>query len=416
MSRWHENFQNHPFRATWNALKALLEQDNFVSGDNAQFKEIGRIQKVVKYVDTLIDQIDPELMPAPLLDTLNQHASGCVSELNAFKGSNNIGNLFNANTYIDSIISIFSQTPFILNGHQKGSLSKASLAYAEALDKHLEKLNVTVSSEIANVKNEMSGIRVKIEENQRALIVLNEQLQTVGQTIQQQTAEFNTQFQASEKARSDRFETIATRLQDNADEEQKKLSNKADNEFEKLSTKAGTALEILGKYLDDAGKVFNVVVNTLQAGAYSSYANEEKKTANYLRWSAIFLMILGVGFLVIPEISKFIKDVENYALDWRVVLGRIPFSLVLFVPAFYLARESSKHRGTEVINRRRELILSTIDPYLVLVDSEKAQQIKLEIAKGIFSEGNLPTSDSSTDETGNVIAQFANLMKQIKEK
>lgn len=202
MSRWHENFQNHPFRATWNALKALLEQDNFVSGDNAQFKEIGRIQKVVKYVDTLIDQIDPELMPAPLLDTLNQHASGCVSELNAFKGSNNIGNLFNANTYIDSIISIFSQTPFILNGHQKGSLSKASLAYAEALDKHLEKLNVTVSSEIANVKNEMSGIRVKIEENQRALIVLNEQLQTVGQTIQQQTAEFNTQFQASEKARS----------------------------------------------------------------------------------------------------------------------------------------------------------------------------------------------------------------------
>lgn len=143
--------------------------------------------------------------------------------------------------------------------------------------------------------------------------------------------------------------------------------------------------------------------------------NEEKKTANILRWSAIVLMILGVAILVVPEITKFIEDSKGYVLDWHISLGRIPFSIILFVPAFYLARESNKHRNTEVLNRRRELILSTIDPYLVLLPDDKAQQIKLDIAKGIFSEGALPT-DSSTDETGNIIAQFTNLVKQLRDK
>ena len=116
-------------------------------------------------------------------------------------------------------------------------------------------------------------------------------------------------------------------------------------------------------------------------------------------------MILAVGILVVPEIIKIYKDLENYQLDWRLTLGRIPFSLILFVPAFYLARESGKHRSTEIVNRRRELILSTIDPYLALFDPVKAEQIKSDIARGVFSE-TTQTDGSSVSEAGNVISQI----------
>lgn len=277
-------------------------------------------------------------------------------------------------------------------------------------------MNETVEVEVGTVEKHVATIQASIVENEKTLATLKDQLQAVGQTIQGQTAEFNTQFQTSEKARVDKYDAVLTKLEKRVDDEVVRLGTKADTEFEKLATKAGTTLEVLGKFHDDAAKVFGVVVNTLQAGAYSSYANEEKKTANLLRWSAIALMILGVAVLVIPEIAKFIKEAANYALDWHVTLGRIPFSIILFVPAFYLARESNKHRNTEVLNRRRELILSTIDPYLALLPDEKAQQIKLDIAKGIFSEGAQPTSDSSIDEAGNVIAQIANLIKQARDK
>lgn len=417
MSRWNDQFQNHAFRTSWNSLKALLDDAELEKNNNeAAVKEIARIHKVVKYIDSVMDQIDPELMPISLFDTLNQHATNSISQLNTFKSNQAIGHLHNVNTYVDSIITIFSQTPFMLAGQQKGSLSKAATAYSEVLDQHLIRLHEVIEVEIGTIEKNVATIQTSIVENEKTLATLKEQLQAVSQTIQKQTAEFNTQFQVSEKARADKYEITQTKLEKKVDDEVVRLGTKADAEFEKLATKAGTTLEVLGQYQDDAAKVFGVTVNTLQAGAYSSYANEEKKTANVLRWSAITLMILGVAILVAPEITKFIEDSKSYALDWHMTLGRIPFSIILFVPAFYLARESNKHRNTEVLNRRRELILSTIDPYLVLLPEEKAQQIKMDIAKGIFSEGVTATPDSSTGDSGNLIAQITNLIKQAKDK
>lgn len=405
MSRWNDQFQSHAFRSTWNSLKAALgEEDLEKTGNEAAIKEIARLRKVTAYVDSVLEQIDPELIPLSHLDGLNQHASNCLQQVNTFKGNQNIGHLHNANTHADSVIVLFSQTPFALLARQEDGLAHAANAYASTLDQHLNRLNQTVNNDIDTVKTQVASIQADIAEEKKSLDNLHSQITTVAQTIQAQTAEFNTQFQANEKTRTDKFEIAATKLQ-----------QKADDEFRDVATKAGTILKVLGKFHDDAAKVFGVVVNTMQAGAYSSYANEEKSTANLLRWSAIILMILGVAVLVVPEVAKIMNDVAGYTLDWKITLGRVPFSLILFVPAFYLARESSKHRNNEILNRRRELILSTIDPYLALLDEKKAEDIKVEIAKGIFSEGNLPNEQTVSDSS-NVIAQIANLVKQVRDK
>jgi len=406
MSRWNDQFESHAFRATWSSLKTLLDESDLEkNGDELAIKEIARLKKVTAYVDSVLAQIDPELMPMAHLDALNTHITNCLNQLNSFISNQSIGHLHNANTNIDSVIVLLSQTPFNVFAQQKGGLAKAAAAYAETLDQHLIRLNESVDREIEAVKGNVTNIQTTLSANDKALVDLKAQLQTVTQTIQKQTAEFNTQFQSSEQARAVKFDASATKLQE-----------KADKEFELLATKAGAILEALGKFHEDASKVFGVVVNTLQAGAYSSYANEEKKTANILRWSAISLMVLGVGVLVVPEVIKIVREWEAYTLNWMTTVGRIPYSLILFVPAFYLARESNKHRNTEVVNRRRELILSTIDPYLALLDDAKGQQIKLDIAKGIFSEGPQPASDSAAGESANVIAQIANLVKQVKGK
>jgi hypothetical protein len=193
-----------------------------------------------------------------------------------------------------------------------------------------------------------------------------------------------------------------------------KLQDKADKEFEKLAEKAAVSLDVLGKYLDDASKVFGVVVNTLQAGAYSSYANEEKKTANWLRRFAFLFMIAGVVILLAPEVARMFKEFSDYTFDWKNIVGRSFFSLILFIPGFYLAKESTRHRNNEVQNRRRELILSTIDPYLALLEKSKAEQIKTELAKNIFSEGNAALEDNSQDAS-NLFAQLSNLVKLINK-
>lgn len=158
--------------------------------------------------------------------------------------------------------------------------------------------------------------------------------------------------------------------------------------------------------------MYGVTINTLQAGAYSSYANNEEKVANRYRLYASLLMLLGVGFLVLPEMRLLIEN-GSYNFDWIKVVGRIPLSLVVFVPAFYFARESGKHRSNEIVNRRRQHILTTLDPYIELMKEENAENLRIHVAKTVFSE-NLPSGDSKDNETGNILSQLANLAKQIK--
>ena len=402
MSRWNDEYASHAFNGTWIAVKNLLDDKELEKNENDDaIKEIARLKKVLVYIDSILEQVDPELMPTPSLNALNQHATACLNELNAFKGNQNIGHLTNANNNIDQVIIQISQTPFILMGQQKGALSKAAAIYAETIDEHLNRLKENVDNIVNGVRGNVSVIEEGITEANNTLVSLKAELKTVAQIVEKQTSEFNTLFQTEEKSRSEKFEQVSLKLQE-----------KADNEFEKLASKAGIAIEILAKYQDDAAKVFGVVINTLQAGAYSSYANEEKKTANWLRIIAFILMITGVGVLLVPEVIRMWSDITKYVLEWKNVLGRSFFALILFIPGFYLARESSRHRNNEIINRRRELILSTIDPYLALLKTEKADDIKAEIAKNIFSEGSLPLGQS-TDDTGNLIAQITNLVKQV---
>jgi uncharacterized protein YoxC len=416
MSRWVDEYEKNVFWDTWASLKNVVNDTELESNNSdSAIKEIARLKKVITYINDTLQQIDPELVPQAFINNLNQYSSNCLSETTSFKGTQNSTHLKNANIAIDSMITTISQTPFILTSQQKGALTSSAKAYSHTLDLHLEKLNSFMEVELGSVKSDLSKLSKDISLNLKEIESLNNQLKTVDQTIQKQSATFNTQFQTSEISRSEKFNQIEEKLQTKTETEIEKLQTKTDEIFKDLAIKSGAVLEVLGKYNDDAAKVFGVVVNTLQAGAYSSYANEEKRNANLLRWFAISLMLIGVLILIAPEVSRFIHNLSGYTLDWRSTLGRAPFSLILFVPAFYLARESTKHRNTEILNRRRELILSTIDPYLALLNDDKAQEIKLEIAKGIFSDTNLTDdSKSSSGEASNILSQVANLIKQMR--
>ena len=406
MSRWSDNFKNHAFWSTYNSLKSSFSEESFYSGQDAQtISEISRLRKIISYIDSYLEQVDTELAPKSSLDNLISPITNILQHLVAFKANPSISYLTTANDFADTVIIYVRQLPTSNNVNDKKAIAKSTLSFVKSTEEQLKKVSDFINVEIADKTEKLLEIEKDVSLTKTELTNLNTKLATVEQTIQKQTAEFNNQFQLSEKSRLEKFTLLETKLETKFDETSTKLSDKADSEFSTLAIKSEVIIKVLNSYQEKAAKVYGVVSNTLQAGAYSSYANEEKRSANFFRWSAITLMIIAVGILVIPEAIKIYKDLEKYQLDWHLTLGRVPFSLILFVPAFYLARESGKHRNTEIVNRRRELILSTIDPYLALFDPIKAEQIKSDIAKGVFSE-TTPTEDSSVSEAGNVISQI----------
>ena len=154
------------------------------------------------------------------------------------------------------------------------------------------------------------------------------------------------------------------------------VHNKADDEFVILSTKAGVILTALDKLHQDAESVFGVVQNTVQAGAHKQHADEEKKPANRWRFGAIGLMMLAIATVIAPELYRVFLHKFEVGFDFDAMLQRTLVASILFVPAFYCARESAKHRNNETYNRKQELILRTIDPYLSLLDKNKRDEIK----------------------------------------
>ncbi len=405
MSTWSDKFEAHPFLGVWKTLLDLSHEDALTEDLNEDsIQDIARIKKVVSYIDGIIKNIDPQLFPFNLLNNLQNQTQACFNELNAFKGNKNVAHIQNANTQIDTIITIFNQTPASLYSISTENIKEATSAYGETINSYINKYKENTDNGITDLNNRVTELNETISEKEEKLVALESELKTVEQTIQQQTTEFNTQYQANEKTWNDKFDKLF-----------EQHTNKADKEFEELTTKSSKIIEILVKLQDDAAKVYGVTINTLQAGAYSSYANEEKGTANWLRILASILMLIGVGFLVVPELLQILDKTIEYKLDWKKVLGRVPLSLILFVPAFYFAKESGKHRNNEVANRRRQHILTTLDPYIELMDPEKAEDLKIHVAKTIFSEAS-SSRDDDDKETSNIISQLANLAKQIKGK
>jgi len=402
VSTWSDRFQKHPFLGVWEQLIELSHDESLVDGiDESSIQDLARLNKVLAYANGIISKIDPELFPLSLLNSLQQQSQACFNELNAFKGNRNIAHIQNANNHVDSILATLHQTPASLYSISRKNVGESIKAYSNTIDLYLRKYKENTESAIEGLEERINNINRLLEEKDKKITQLEAEISTVEQTIQRQTSEFNTQFQSSENARAEKFEKAY-----------EKYIDKYDELFESLSERAAKIIEVLVKLQDDASNVYGVTINTLQAGAYSSYANEEKKSANRLRLIASILMLTGVAFLVVPEIVLAFGP-EKYVFVWEKVLGRLPLSLVVFVPAFYFARESSRHRNNEVLNRRRQHILTTLDPYVELMDEDKAQELKTHVAKTIFSE--VKEDIDSGSEAGNIISQLASLAKQLRK-
>lgn len=401
MSKWTDQYDNHAFDNSWWALVELATNFELAAHvDESTVEELARLRKGISHLSQLIENIDPELFPISQLAKLLSIIQPITAALNGFIDDSKVGHLVQANAYLDQLLALRYQLPMLPIGSKDALLKDDMRSYSEAVEDYVKRYRVETEHDVGKLRSLVSDVRGEIEFRRVELESLEEAIKNISLSVPKQLAEFNGQFQVSEIDRSGKF-----------DESFGKYESQVNEEFKNLVVKSATIIETLVKLQDDAKKVYGVTVNTLQGGAYSSYASDEGKIANILRYLAGALMLLALAIIVAPEVLLMIGP-KDYIFDWLKALGRVPLSLVVFVPAFYLARESGKHRQTEVSNRRRQHILTTLDPYIELMGKDEAQEIKTHVAKTVFSEGEAVKGDNSDE--GNILAQVANLIKQFK--
>ena len=426
MSRWIEMYENHPFQQKWKAFGQLIKEDFLSdSADESSVKELMRLRKAYNYIESIIESTDPDLFTNSLLNELSSSTETAFNEANAYRANKQLGHLQNANSQVDNLLLVSQRLPATRQPKLKNSLPSIVSSYSRELDQHLDHIKTEVDTRIKNFETQSANTTNDYNNLLQKLNELRTQIATVEQTIQRQTAEFNSQFQVDQKERREIFEKdkqvklvelqkIIDITQSNFEKLVLDTNTEADKEFKNLVTKSATILEIMTSHQQNAEQVLGVVVNTAQAGAYKSYANDERSTANIYRYLAVSLMIFGVSVIAGPEIIKMVEGLGSYSVNWEQVLWRLPISAIMFLPAFYLARESDKHRRNEFSNRRRELILCSVDPYLALLDKSKRDELKLEIAKDIFKDSQSVEFPVKNIDLAELLSQVANFVKQVK--
>jgi hypothetical protein len=254
------------------------------------------------------------------------------------------------------------------------------------------------------------------------------------QSAEQQLEQFNTQFEQqktrvdslindqqdkfaqSQQQRQAEFTSFVDQRQDDFDQSKTEQKSTFETFYQQQENEGQTCIETLQKYCGHAKEIVGIIGNIGVTGNYQRIANEEKKTANLFRWIAVGCF----GSMLIAVITVLILSFIFETFSWDMALFRVITALVFAAPGVYCAMESSKHRRKEQENRKIELELASISPFLEKIDNEAdVQQILKQLAPQYFGnrtvengESLLPQLDPNTLQVLKPIIELA--IKAVK--
>ena len=356
-----------------------------------------RFVRVISFLDARLKAADSALVPWGVLQPLPNHLKVMLSAFNAFL--QNAAQWQQLNTQIDQLLSFLAQFP-VAAADSTASQYNAALAdfmklrdqaikqaedRAAKMEDRVKALDSAVAAVDARGKEIQGQVNQEKSRLDQLIIALQVQITKLVQDEQ-------SRFGDSEKQRT----KITTESEAKRDLEHKAkltelstkfeqiiaLDQKSISELIEVSRRDTVAnMDDLSTQLKAAKKIVGLIANTGMAGHY-------QKEANVDWWSMWILRAMAGGFFggAIYAINSLIKAVHTPQIDWEMVVFRFALVAVVLVPAFYFARESALHMRREARNRRIELELSALKPFIEGLPEKEAQEIIKKKADQYFGQ------------------------------
>ncbi|OGS81614.1 MAG: hypothetical protein A2Z94_00620 [Gallionellales bacterium GWA2_55_18] len=179
MSRWAEQYKNHPFQTAWSTLKTNLDSAK-VDDETVltSVQELARLKKVVSYIDEMLNSIDPELVPSSTWDNFNAQTTPCNQQIVNFNSNKNIGHIQNANNNADNLLT-YIRPYMVIEGEAGKALLESVKEYSKAIEEYLSSFHNKAGSQLENIKNsklESDSLQVKIQEIEERAVQLKAKL------------------------------------------------------------------------------------------------------------------------------------------------------------------------------------------------------------------------------------------------
>lgn len=234
---------------------------------------------------------------------------------------------------------------------------------------------------------------------------VSEKVREWDQKLQDGHAAHEKSFTDDIQNRAERLKAQESRWNDKLAEQLAKAKAESDEGRKADFEEATRHIESMTQMEEQARKLVGLIGNTGVTGNYQKIADRELRSANWMRGFAIGA--LGALVVVVFLLVWMIGTTE---VNWEVMIFRMLVAIPLLGLAVYCGKESSRHRTNEERNRRIELELAALSPYLHQLRDEKAQEIRETLTEKYF--GN--ESGVQEDKNPHLDVSLRTLLKHLE--
>lgn len=381
-----ENFENHNIFDRLKSLEEVLSNDD--SKEKIELEKLSFFQTIFSYTNQRVKLTIPDLLQQTELDALSNELNAGTVHINNFIGDGNVGHLNNATNNFIAVINRIKGFPIPVS-NKDFNFSRKIAEFENTVKSKYKSLE----KQKAQLETAISEFEVDLEDKEAEIQRLLKLIESKETEIQNLTSTFRTDFENIKSAHNQSFQNDRTTFRNEIDSDKEQFREEIDNLKKDIDTDTSEMVENLNAKLEEAKKIVNVIGNVGVTGNYQNIANEHKRTANFWRWVAIGFMAVFSGLLIWTLV-----DLSADGYDWTKSLLRLLAAAALSYPATYAAKESSKHRKLENINRTAELELSSVDAFIEMLDNTKKQDIKAKLVDKYFGNDKSRVLDTNNKE------------------
>lgn len=410
----------------------LLDEFDSTNLPTKQLQMLGRIQENFTFLKESLDKVDPWLVSTNSLSNMNNNINQIVSYLTNFNNDKNEQHLTHVFAHIENLLPYFSQYLVTKTPEDIEGIRSSVITFRKSVGQHL-----------SNVEKEANDTSLALKANNEKLNELSGAIESQKSRIDSVISDFQSQFLNAQTGRNEEFDNflkkgeedfkgtissntktfdqIISTQQESFDnmnegyEEQLKTQQESfDSLVSHLKTKLQAELDSIQEMNNEAEKILGIMSMKGLAQGYQKIADSEGKKAFW--WNVIsissLLGILWFGY-------EFIIQHEG-EMSWTALVSRMVLTGVGITLFTYGAKQATNHRNEERRNRKIELELASLDPYLKDLEKNEQKKVKQELVNKYFGV-ELPntTTQSASAQQQNSIDSIINnpqFMQTVVEK
>ncbi|MCP3029649.1 hypothetical protein [Halobacillus sp. A5] len=366
----------------------LIEKEKELEIQEDALDRLERIKLVLDVLESKMNSADFILTPFDSVKAINDKM---YTQLNGYKGNNQIGNLTEANANCDKILK-FTQHVSI----------PQSIDDLEQFREHIHIVKRSISQHRANVLDEggrVSELKTSLENETTELIEKLTSYEKEIRTLKEKLPEQINELLITQKDLfTEEKEKILKEERNAYTEELGELMDDVDERIKETK-------ESLKIKESDLNELFEFVTDKTISGEFNKAANDEDNARKM--WTKI--TIGGFGALILYSVWVFFASeffIENpTTFTWIEIIKKLSITLGIGALVTYSAKQAGDHKREARYNRSVQMKIQSINPYLQNYEDESPQEIKemkLKLADHLFTKETAATTHKESSQQNNV--------------